>query len=832
MELDRRPPFGALLRQFRLAAGLSQEALAERAHVSAQGVSALERGARRTPQRETLLLLADALGLGPEDRGRLEASASRASRPRLSARDRETANDAIFHDLPAALTSFHGRDDDVEAVAEAVVRERLVTLTGAGGVGKTRLAVETARTLGEHFPDGIWFVELTAIDDPELVVHRVAEVVRAPLALPSLVDAVVAALRPRRALLIFDTCEHVLAAVAALAHAIVQRTDHIHVLATSRQALGTSGEVVRLVRSLSLPQPDAIGSAADAQRASSVALFVARARAASDSFVLTDANARSVADICRRVDGIPLAIELVAPRVAVLAPHHVADLLRERFRLLTAPSTSGLPRQQTMRAVLDWSFDLLDARERTLFRRLGAFNDGCTFELCQTVCTDEQLSAWDVLDALTALVAKSLVVVDGEGDARRFRLLDSTRAYAFEHLERSGEFGAVMERTAAALAAHVHRLRDLWDDMENVAWQRAIGAERETIRAVLAWSFAGERAHREAVAMLVDIADPGLVFESQEIARWYEQAATLIDGIDDPVLAAMFARCSAATASLRRASPEASCALSERAVCLARLAKNPALLGEALRAHGIALRYASRLDAANDAFTEGWALTESHGTLAAKAALLGDWAWCELRQGQVDASRDRLRQCLRISRSNSIVQANTLAALGEVAFSSGDARLARAFAEQARTAFRTLNLRLYLGVACCNAAAYAMAANDLDHAQLAISEGIAILRETGLPYYVAVALEHYAVYMTLMGDDDDIAFAILGYTQRTIADAGRTRESTEQQGYDRALSILEERHGPGLALRLAEGAMLDESRSLQYVEAKLAYTAHYEACSP
>ena len=821
MEPDGRSPFGVLLRQFRLAAGLSQEALAERARVSTQGVSALERGTRRTPQRDTLVLLANALALSSEDRARFEASASRPSVPRTRSRSGVTQHDTVFHALPAALTSFHGRDGDVDGVARAVVEDRLVTLTGTGGVGKTRLALETARTLGDRFPDGIYFVELASIGNGDLVLHRMAEVIGAPLESTSLLSAIIAAVRSRHALLILDTCEHVLVNVAAFVRDIVQRTQHVHVLATSRQALSVAGEVVRGVSSLPTPDPASTVSAEDAMRHSSVALFCARARAAGGSFELTDTNATGVAEICRRVDGIPLAIELVAPQVTVLSPRDIAQLLRERFRLLTAPVTAASPRQQTMRAILDWSFDLLDERERILFRRLGAFSGGWTVELARCACADEHLSSWDVLDALTTLVAKSLVAVDGSGEARRFRLLESTRAYAGEHLESSAEFDAMMERLTRALAEYVRELRTLWAAMDDMAWQRAIGAERDNIRAVLGWSFATGHAPDVSIGLLVNIVGPELVFEAREVRLWYDAAGTLIDHVGDAELVARFAHCSAKMAMVRRESPQISCALAERAVDLARHVDDTSQLGDALRVYGTALRDALRFEDAERAFLEGWRIIERSGSVAAKATLLSDWALLDLSSGTVDVARDRLQQCLRISRAGSTVYANTLATLGELTFSTGDIRSARLFAEQALVELRALNSRVHLGVASCNAAAYAIAENDLDEAQDAIDEGLSVLRETGMPYWIAIALEHVAVIATLRGDDER-GLPILGYTQHYISGEGRRRESTEKAGYDRAIGLLEQRHGSErLVARFAEGAMLDESRTIELAESHL-----------
>ena len=791
--------FGQLLRQYRLAAGLSQEALAERARVSAQGVSALERGARRHPQRETLALLVSALALSADERAHLEVSAARASRPR-AIRSAMHARD-IPSQVPPALTSFHGREHDITALMEVVGRQRLVTLTGTGGVGKTRLATETARRIGENFEDGIGFVELGAIGEGHLVVHRTAEALGAPLESPALINAVIAFMRPRHMLLIFDTCEHLLDDVAELVATILNQTEHVHILATSRQALGIVGEVVRNVKSLTVE--------------SAVQLFETRARAANDAFELTDTNAESVAEICRRVDGIPLALELVAPLVTVISPHEITEFLTERFRLLSAPFGAALSRQKTMRAILDWSFDLLDERQRTLFRRLGAFADGWTLERCRQVCSDAPLSHDDVLEVLTALIAKSLVVVDSTGERQRFRLLESTRAYALERLEASGEMESTMHRMATALAAEVHRARHLWDTMENGAWQKALGAERESIRAAMAWWMSSHACQELGVALLVDIADPGLVFESDEIRRWYDYAADCVDRIANERLRAMLARCLAHVATLERGRVQTVCELAESAVRAARAAGDPALTGEAMRDLGTALRDADRLDDAEHAFTAAWDFTERHGSLAAKAALLSDWAMRDVSAGALEQARKRLHQCLRIARPGSIIHANTLATLAELAFSTGDINAARSFSMSANNGLRALNLRVYLGVGCCNTAAYAMASDDLAGAHDAVAEALEILQETGVPYYVTVALEHCAVLAALSGDIER-ACSILGYTQRQIEAAGRVREQTESLGHRRAIRLLEERLGNDhLADRFAQETQIDQTRSLE-----------------
>ena len=325
--------------------------------------------------------------------------------------------DAVAHNLPSQVTSFVGRESDLDEVERVLDDSRLLTLAGPGGVGKTRLALQAAGRMLNRFPDGVWFVELAAVSNPELVAHEFAAVLHAP-ALPgtSVEGTVVGSLAHKRALLIVDNCEHVLAPVAALVDAVLQRAPQVRVLATSRQPLDISGEAVRRIASLDVPPARAQLALDEVRAFDALRLFEDRARAAA-GFTLTAHNAGDVAQICRSLDGIPLAIELAAPKLSLLSPAQLASRLNERMRLLTGGNRMALRRQQTLRSLIDWSHDLLDERERTLFRMLASFSGGWTLEAAESVCGD----ASDVLETLGALVEKSLVVVDASGDERRYR---------------------------------------------------------------------------------------------------------------------------------------------------------------------------------------------------------------------------------------------------------------------------------------------------------------------------------------------------------------------------------------------------------------------------
>jgi predicted ATPase/class 3 adenylate cyclase len=374
--------------------------------------------------------------------------------------------DALPNNLPVQLTSFVGRGQELAEVVRLLRAGRFLTLTGAGGCGKTRLALQAAADALEAYPDGAWVAELAPLADPEGVPGAVAEALGArPEPGQPPVPALVAFLRDRRLLLVLDNCEHLLEACARLADALLRGAPGLTVLAASREALGIAGETAWRVPSLPVPPPEA-AEAGEARAGhgpspeagpggvggyAAVRLFAERAAAAAPGFALTPENAPAVARICRRLDGLPLALELAAARVRVLAPDQIAGLLDDRFRLLTGGSRAALPRQQTLRAAMDWSYALLAEAERALLRRLSVFAGGCTLAAAQAVCADGEAEgeAWAVLDRLTQLVDKSLVQAEPSAGETRYRLLETVRLYARERLLESGEAAAVRDRHLA-----------------------------------------------------------------------------------------------------------------------------------------------------------------------------------------------------------------------------------------------------------------------------------------------------------------------------------------------------------------------------------------------
>jgi len=492
------PAFGAMLRRFRLEANLSQELLAERARMSIDAISALERGTRRSPQRQTLALLIEALQIDGTARRDFEAAAARPVVPRQRAGDTPPAPPAVKrnHNLPFALTSFIGRTNDCAALADRLRRDRLLTLVGTGGVGKTRLAVELGHAVLDRFADGVWLVELAAIRDPALIVPAICAVlgVREEPGVP-LLDTLLAAVATADYLLVVDNCEHLMASVAPLIGKLLARSPSLRVVATSREALRIGGERIQRVEPLDIT---------GAGESPAVRLFFDRARAVIDDLRDDDHTRNSVRTIVRRLDGLPLAIELAAARVDTVSVSTIADRLERRLSVLEGPSRAALPHHVTLRSLVDWSHDQLDPLEQTLFRRLGVFSGGCTLEAIETVAADTPFEHADVFACVSALADKSMIVA--EPDRERFRLLETMRQYGMEKLERSGERARYVAQHAtyyldfAARAGRVLRGPQQVEAMASLASE--LGNIRDALDVMGAANPGDERVLRALAAMM------------------------------------------------------------------------------------------------------------------------------------------------------------------------------------------------------------------------------------------------------------------------------------------------------------------------------------------
>jgi predicted ATPase/transcriptional regulator with XRE-family HTH domain len=475
--------FGGLLRRYRVAAGLTQEELAERAGISTRGVSDLERGAHGLPRKDTLQLLLDALDLTATDRTTLVAAARRPA----TTRARRERSDR-YPGLPVPLTPLIGREQAVVMVAAHLTEPviRLLTLTGPGGTGKTRLALAVAERVAPKFPDGVVFIPLAPLGDPVLVAFAIAERLGVQERVEqTLLDTLTLHLAGKRLLLVLDNVEHVLPAAPLVAE-LLGACPALRVVTTSRAPLHLSGEHLYPVSPLELPDPSRLQPLEELDQTPAVRLFVDRVRAIKPDFALSEANAPAVVAIVRRLDGLPLALELVAARVRVLSPADLSVRLDRSLPLLTDGAHDLPDRQRTLRNTITWSYDLLRPNEQTLFRRLGAFAGGWTLEAAEAVADLEE--PFDVLQGIAALLDASLLQHEEQDAEPRFRMLETVREFALEQLEASGEESATRER-------HAHYFLDLAERTNAVIAKTPTPAlldvferDHDNLRAALAWS--------------------------------------------------------------------------------------------------------------------------------------------------------------------------------------------------------------------------------------------------------------------------------------------------------------------------------------------------------
>jgi predicted ATPase/class 3 adenylate cyclase/DNA-binding XRE family transcriptional regulator len=651
------------------------------------------------------------------------------------------------NNLPAQLTSFIGRVRELAEVKQLLTRTHLLTVTGPGGTGKTRLSLQLAAELldAQQFTDGVWLVELAPLADPTLVTQTVASTLGVREQPGRIIlDALLDYLRGKSLLLILDNCEHLIEACAQLANALLRAAPHLKILASSREALDIAGETAYLLPSL--PLPDLQGASLDALAQNDcVRLFVDRALAAYPPFRLKEKNAPAIAEICLQLDGIPLAIELAAARAKVFPPKQIAARLDDRFRLLTGGSRAALPRHQTLRALIDWSYDLLSEAERTLLRRLSIFAGGWSFEAVQAVC-GEGIDT-EGLDLLMQLVNKSLVAVEEEPDEGRYHLLETIRQYALDKLFESGEAQQVQDRHLEFFLHFAEAAEPKLRSAEQLAWLERVEIEHDDLRSALAWSLEGdssERAQRLTGALFYFWELRGYWSEGQ---KWLDAALALsaqeprervVAGLNSILSREeMFQRAKALNGAARLrlaafAELHTAWTLAAESLDLWRALDDKWWTATTLETIGVACIFRGDHQTARSRLEEGIALARQ---------LEDQWplAFCLTRLGNAlvrldtNMARPLLEEAVVVSRAvgDKAILSFALVGLCGIYYFQGQAVAAAALAEEALTAARAVGRSLYLYLSLLLVGGTALAQGDIAKARAYGLQLVALAQETG-----------------------------------------------------------------------------------------------------
>jgi len=718
------------------------------------------------------------------------------------------------NNLPFQLTTLLGREQDLIEAKSLLEVHRLVTMSGSGGVGKTRLALRVGVDLLDLYPNGAWLCDFSPIADPVLVASAVARVlvVRERQNRP-LVDSIVEALKRKQALLIFDNCEHILDAAAELADEILHDCPNIRILTTSRQALGIIGEMVYRVRSLSLPDSAEGLQADEGLRYGAIALFVDRAQASDARFAFTNANAPMIAEICSRLDGIPLAIELAATKSHVMNLHSLARSLDDRFKVLTDGGRTALPRHKTLSALIDWSYDLLTAQEQALFRRLGIFAGGFSLAAARAVCSGDDLGQIDILDLLSSLTDKSLVVADTAGEQERYRLLESTRAYALQKLAP----GVERERLARG---HAEYFRDQAQEADKrhgtgslAAWLADVELERDNYRAVLEWALTD--GHDVALGGSVAGAlvrlwlDSGLTMEGR---YWIDRAQATLDESAHPKVAA---RLWLALGALSDGKRKHDCA--ERAIELYRSVGDGHGAALALRMLGFSFFQMGRVEKASEMTVSALAATRECGDKGGVARCLHQQAFIQWHLGDVATGRELFTYALAAFKAlgDEAGISLVLGGLAELEFADGQVEHALRLATEALEIDSRGRNAADKAIECINIAAYRIAVGDVDKARKAAREGLHWARQAQFAAGLAIALQHFASLGAMCGQAHNAA-RLVGYVNVQFAELGLQREYTEKWSYEKLLATLREQLSNTEKEKLAaEGAGWSEDQAIE-----------------
>ncbi len=717
---------------------------------------------------------------------RFTLSAAEPSEPRQPGDNRSApaAPDAPPGNVPRQMTSLIGRETAVAEVATLLESSRLVTLLGTGGLGKTRLMIAAAGAIVDRFPDGIWFVDLTSIADPLSVpaaIARALNVMEEPgrPVLQTLCEQACS----RRLLVLLDNCEHLLDACAGFSVAFLLSGSAPRILATSREPLNVDCEQAFLLPALALPDPDA--SVDDIGRAPAVQLFVERARLHAPQFAPRAPQLRAVAELCARLEGIPLALELAAARIRVLSVEQMLDKLDDHFGLLAGGSRNAPARHQTLRATIDWSYALLSESEKALLCRLAVFAGGWTLDAAQQVCASDGVDARAVFDGLTQLVNKSLVVSEERGGTVRHRLLESVRIYARERLQQSMEESNGLQRHLAYFTRLAEESEAKISTAEQLTWLDRLETENDNLRAAMRWA-----------AISPDQLELGLRLAAA-LRRFWSARGFVTEGRG--LLAGLLAVQPAAFASSARGKALSVAGVlayeqSEYALARSFYEQSLAIRRELGERQGIAnsLNNLANVHLAQDDFTasrtlheESLAIRRELGDRAGIAVSLSNLGLVSLDLDELDAAEQRFREALAINRElrDHLAVASLLNLLGTVAEDRGDFTAAYALAEEALAIRRAVGDRPGICGSLQNLGCAAWRLGDVPAAEEFLKQSLAIAMEVASSVAAAEALESLADVALSQGDAERAA-RLWGAAERLRQSIGVPMQQSKRADLD------------------------------------------------
>ncbi len=727
------------------------------------------------------------------------------------------------HNLPVQPTSFIGREKQITELKGLLEHTHLLTLTGSGGCGKTRLSLQVAEEVLEQYSDGVWLVELAALSDPGLVANTVADVlgVKETPGEP-VTKTLVAALKGKSLLLFLDNCEHVLEAAARVVDAVLRGCAQVKLLVSSREALGITGESAYRVPSLSLPDVKQPQTPETLPQYDSVRLFIERAIAANVDFRITNANAPALASVCHRLDGIPLAIELSAARMRSMTVEELGNRLDNRFRLLTGGSRTALPRQQTLRALIDWSYDLLEESQKALLLRLSVFAGGWTLEAAEAVCSGDLVEDWEVLDLLTALCDKSLIVVEAQGGTTRYRLLETVRQYSRDRLVESGEAEDVRERHQAFFLALAEEARPHLTGPDQAQWLDRFEYEHENLRAALEASLSEAGASSESLRLC------GALYRFWEIRghlsegrQWCERAlgrvpargwggertgerAKTLNG------AGLLAYHQGDYASAR--------AFHHESLAIVREIGDRRGIAASLNNLGLMALAQGDYASARAFYEESLAIFREIGDRRGIANTLNNLGNVVCSQSDYASTRAFCEESLAIRREigDRLGIAASLGNLGIVAYSQGDYASARAFYGESLTIFREIGDRSGIAESLINLGNVACSQGDYVAARSFYEESLTIRKETGDRRGIAESLEAFAGLAAKLGAPRQ-ATVLWGAAEALREEIGSPLEQEEQARYDQDVAAARQALGDdAFAMDWAEGRAMSMEQAIQY----------------